>query len=148
MNNTRPRWFFWTHGIKKPCMALLLACRVLLAFPGSSSAHAVLVRSDPAQDAVLRVPPGRVRLWFSDAVDPQLSMAQVVTPTNQQAGPQQASVPPGASNEIVVTLSSRLPAGAYVVLWRTISTDDGHVESGSFSFSVTQPGGARWSLSL
>ncbi len=122
-------------------MALLLACCLLLAFPGSSSAHAVLVRSDPAQDAVLRVPPGQVRLWFSEAVDPELSTAQVVTPTNQQVGPQQVRVPPAASSEIVVTLSSRLEPGVYVVIWRTISTDDGHVESGSFSFTVTQPNG-------
>src|SRR5207253_5266103 len=66
---------------------------------------------------------------------------QVVTPTNQQAGPQQAQVPAGASSEVVVTLSSRLSPGVYVVLWRTVSTDDGHVESDTFSFTVTQPNG-------
>ncbi len=141
--NTRPRWFSRTRaqGISKLCIALLLACCVLLAFPGSSLAHAVLLRSDPAQGAMLRVPPGLVHLWFSEAVDPQLSTAQVVTPANQQAGPQQARVPQAENSEIVVTLSSRLTPGVYVVIFRTASTDDGHVESGSFSFTVTQPDG-------
>src|SRR5579884_2959108 len=139
--NTRQWWFSWRQRISKPGIALLLAICWLLAFPGTSSAHAVLVRSDPAQGAVLHVPPKQVHLWFSEAVDPQLSTAQVVTPTNQQAGPQQAQVPAGASSEVIVTLSSRLSPGVYVVLWRTVSTDDGHVESDSFSFTVTQANG-------
>src|SRR5216110_3086522 len=141
--NQRLPWYFWTQAqkIRKPCMTLFLAFCLLLAFPGVSSAHAVLVRSDPAQDAVLRIPPGQVRLWWSSAVDSQLSTAQVVTPTNQQAGPQQAQVPQGSSTEIVVTLQSSLTSGIYVVLFQTVSTDDGHVEAGSFSFTVTQPNG-------
>jgi copper transport protein len=122
-------------------MALLLAFCVLLLFPGSSSAHAVLVRSDPAQGAVLHVPPGQIHLWFSEAVDPQLSTAEVVTPTNQQAGPQQVHIPSGESSEVLVILQSHLTPGSYVVLWRTVSTDDGHVESGLFSFTVTLPDG-------
>lgn len=143
--NIRLSWFSWrqAQGISKLCMALLLAWSILLAFPGSSFAHAVLVRSDPAQGAVLRVPPGQVRLWFSEVVEPQFSTAQVVTPSNQQAGSQQVSVSgvSGSTSEIVVTLSSRLLPGSYVVLWRTVSTVDGHVESGSFSFTLARPDG-------
>jgi copper transport protein len=136
-------WSFCTQRqqITRLCMALLLACCVLLIFPGTSFAHAVLIRSDPAQGAVLHVPPGQVSLWFSEAVDPQLSTAQVVTTADQQAGPQQAKVSQSDSSEIVVTLSSHLTPGVYAVLWRTVSTDDGHVESGSFSFTVTRPDG-------
>jgi len=122
-------------------MALLLAVCMFLALPGISFAHAILIRSDPTQGAVLRIPPKQVRLWFSEAIDPQLSTAQVVTPTDQQAGPQQARMPSAESSEIVVTLSSRLVPGIYVVMYRTVSTDDGHIESGSFSFTVTLPNG-------
>ncbi|GHO82561.1 hypothetical protein [Dictyobacter formicarum] len=55
--NIRPQWSFCiqTPAITKLCIALLLACWVLLAFPDNSFAHAVLIRSDPAQGAVLRV---------------------------------------------------------------------------------------------
>src|SRR5258708_12094549 len=59
MNRRRP-WVSWTQGIRKLCMALLLAFCVLLLFPASSSAHAVLVRSDPPQNALVRVPPVHV----------------------------------------------------------------------------------------
>jgi copper transport protein len=142
----RQSWFFWMDTLRigkrsSFFAALALAFFLLLAFPAPGQAHAVLLRSDPAQNAVLRVPPRQVHLWFSEAITPQLSTAQVVTPTNQQAGRQQVSIPPENGSELVVTLQSTLPPGIYEVLWRTYSSDDGHIETGSFSFTVTRPDG-------
>jgi copper transport protein len=122
-------------------MALLLAFCLTLAFPGMSFAHAVLLRSDPANNAVLRVAPKQVHLWFSEAITQTLSTAQVVTPANQQVGQQHVSQPSGSTSQLVVTLPSPLAPGVYVVLWRSVSDDDGHLESGSFLFTVTRPNG-------
>jgi len=89
-------------GIRKgiiPVLALLLALCLLLAFPGKSEAHAVLLRSDPASNAILHTPPKQVHLWFSEAINPTLSTAQVVTPENQPAAQQRVIFPAGKGSE-------------------------------------------------
>src|SRR5690348_14404528 len=45
-----------------------------------ASAHAVLVRSDPADHAVLQTPPSSVHLWFSEEINPITSRVVVVDP--------------------------------------------------------------------
>jgi len=65
-------------------VAALVALFLALVFPGVSSAHAVLLRSDPAQDAILRVAPKQVRMWFSENLSPSFSTAEVLNAANQQ----------------------------------------------------------------
>ncbi|BCL80924.1 copper resistance protein CopC/CopD [Ktedonobacteria bacterium brp13] len=153
--NTRPSWPSWRQtqqtqgqGITKLCMALLLACCLLLTFPGSSSAHAVLVRSDPTQGAVLRAPPGQVRLWFSEDLNPSLCTAQVLDGANQRrVDSHDAHRSPGDTLEMDVSLEPHLPPAVYVVIWRTVSNVDGHVLGGSFLFTVSRPDGSIPSMS-
>src|SRR5260370_39277908 len=61
----------WRHLL----VAALLALGLLFLFPGKSEAHAILVRADPAPNAVLPVAPDQVRMWFSEAFNPALSTA-------------------------------------------------------------------------
>src|SRR5258708_24476080 len=49
--------------------------------------------------------------------------------------------------EMDFSLKPNLPPAAYVVVWRTDSTDDGHVLSGSFLFTVARPDGTVPTLS-
>ena len=64
--------------------APLAVCLVLL-FPATASAHAILLCSDPAKDAILRVPPREVRMWFSEDLNPAFSTASVVNASNAKA---------------------------------------------------------------
>ena len=41
-------------------------------------AHAIVVRSDPPDGSVLSVPPREIRLWFSEAISPQLTQARLL----------------------------------------------------------------------
>src|SRR3989442_6062081 len=66
-------------------IAVLLALCLLLLFPGVASAHAILLRSDPAKDAVLRVAPSQVRMWFSEDLNPAFSTASVIDAANTTA---------------------------------------------------------------
>src|SRR5438874_6932126 len=59
-------------------VAALFALFLALIFPAMGEAHADLLRSDPAQDAILRVAPKQIRLWFSENLSPSLSSAEVV----------------------------------------------------------------------
>jgi copper transport protein len=123
-------------------VAALVALFLALVFPGVSSAHAVLLRSDPAQDAILRVAPKQVRLWFSENLGPSLSSAEVLNAANQQrVDRHDAHISPGDTREMDVSLPPALSPGVYVVIWRAFSSDDGHILGGSFLFTLARPDG-------
>ncbi len=122
-------------------IAALLAVCLALVLPGTSEAHAILLRSDPAQDAVLSTPPSQVRMWFTEAFNPAASTAAVVNEANQRVDKRDAFVSPNDATGMDVTLQPNLPPGVYVVVWRTDSADDGHVLVGSFLFTVARPDG-------
>ncbi len=107
----------------------------------SASAHALLVRSDPAVDAVLAAPPRQVRMWFSEDLNPLTSRAVVVDTTNVEVDRKDSHVNPADPREMDVSLQL-LPAGTYVVAWRTQSAEDGHIIGGSFIFRVARPDGS------
>src|SRR2546425_1251342 len=128
-------------------IAVLFAVCLLLASPGVSLAHAILLRSDPAKDAVLPVAPDQVRMWFSEDLNPALSTAVVVNGANARVDMGDAHVSLSDPTEMDISLKPNLPPAAYVVVWRTGSADDGHVLSGSFLFTVARPDGTVPTLS-
>src|SRR5579884_678043 len=123
-------------------LALPLACCLVLLLPATSEAHAILLQSDPAQDAVLKSPPSQVRMWFSEDLNPTFSTAQVLSgSTKQRVAEQDAHVASSNTREMDLSLTQNLPPSVYIVLWRTQSADDGHVLNGSFIFSVAAADG-------
>lgn len=143
------RWCFVWIGV------LLSSLVFLILFPLSaqahtvhtthtaSAAHAVLLRSDPAQDERLHVAPDQVRLWFSEALNPTFSTVTVENATSQQrVDTNDAQLSANNISELEVTLEPQLPPALYVVLWRSDSNDDGHIETGSFLFTVLRPDGS------
>ncbi|HST89502.1 MAG TPA: copper resistance protein CopC [Ktedonobacterales bacterium] len=106
-----------------------------------ASAHAVLVRSDPADHAVLQAPPSSVHLWFSEEINPLTSRVVVVDPANRQVDRGDSHRDAGDNTELEASLPL-LPAGTYVVVWRTQSAVDGHVAGGSFLFQIARPDGS------
>jgi len=103
-------------------------------------AHAALVSSVPAANAVLESGPPTIELAFDEAVDPRLSDIELygqdakLIPT----GTPQA----GSGGEATVQASvPKIGDGVYVVVWRVPSVD-GHVVDGVFTFQVgTQTSG-------
>ncbi|MBX5456028.1 MAG: copper resistance protein CopC/CopD [Thermogemmatispora sp.] len=121
--------------------AALVALALFLLFPGTAEAHAVLLRSDPSQDALLRTAPTEVRLWFSEDLNPALSSAVVVNSHNQRVDTGNAHVSPSDPTELDLGLKADLPPDVYVVVWRSVSNVDGHVLRGSFLFTIVEPNG-------
>ncbi len=109
--------------------AFLLATFLFLVFPARSFAHAELLRSDPADNALLRVAPTQVRMWFSEAVarSSTLSTAVIVDAANQGVDKGDARVVSGDARELDVTLKDHLLPGMYIVAWSVASEDDGHL---------------------
>jgi methionine-rich copper-binding protein CopC len=138
-------------ALRRLALALTLALgalTVLLAPVGPgrglipvAAAHALLVRSDPAADAILQSPPTHVRLTFSENLNAGTSRAVVVDTTNRQVDDKNSTVNAGNAHEMDVGLPL-LKAGTYVVAWRAQSADDGHITSGSFIFRIARPDGS------
>src|SRR6266581_6244296 len=123
-------------------LAALVAVFLALVFPGTSEAHAVLLCSDPAADAILRVAPKQVRLWFSENLSPSFSTAEVLNAANQQrVDRHDAHISPSNATEMDVSLPPALSPGVYVVIWRSFSSDEGHILGGSFLFTLARPDG-------
>jgi copper transport protein len=101
--------------------------------------HALPTHYDPAQNAVLKVPPIRVQITFSEHLNPDLSKIVVVNPSNQEVDNRDRQISADAYT-MTVTLPL-LPAGTYVVFWGSHSADDGHIAGGSYIFHIARADG-------
>ncbi len=113
-------------------LLLALAAAATLAVPASASAHANLVRTQPANGAVLARPPAAVRVIFDDDVRRGPGIAAV-----QNGGGSILAGSPRVEGgrTLVMPLRAGLVDGDYSVRWSIVS-DDGHLESGVLAFAV------------
>jgi methionine-rich copper-binding protein CopC/putative copper export protein len=98
-------------------------------------AHAVLLASDPARDAVLIASPTEVRLTFSEPPEAAFSTVVVADAAGTRYESGRPSIDVDDSSSLVVPVR-RLPRGVYTVRWRVVSSLDGHSTAGAFSFGV------------
>jgi copper transport protein len=134
------------RSVSRALLAVLLAALAVTVWPiGRAHAapaipsHALPVRYNPPQNAVLKAPPSQVQITFSEHVNPDISKLVVVDPSNRQVDNRDSQV---SADGYTITISLPiLPAGTYVVFWRTHSADDGHVAGGSYLFHVARADG-------
>jgi copper transport protein len=124
----------WCHAALS---CVLLAALALGASLRPAQAHAVLLASEPADDARLEQPPGRVVLRFSEPVVPiELRM---LAPDGSDLSP----LEPGITGaELVLGLPPELADGTYLVSYRVTSLDS-HPVFGSIAFTVGGAPGVR-----
>ncbi len=116
-------------------MVAVAALSWALLAPGSASAHANLVRSEPAANEMLDEPPDRVVTWFTEEMEPAFSKIEVLDSNGSRVDNGDSSV--DRNNPTIMSVSLRpVPNGSYTVAWRNVSTVDGHRVRGSFVFSV------------
>jgi copper transport protein len=108
----------------------------LAALPGTAWAHAGLVASDPAGEAVLATAPQALTLTFSEPVEPLL--LRMVDGRGQSV---EVSKVERDGARLILSPPLPLGQGAHVLSWRVIS-GDGHPVGGSLTFWVGQRGTA------
>jgi copper transport protein len=112
--------------------ALTVAVLCVLIFPASAWAHATLLRTVPANGAVLGTAPTEVRLVFDDTVRAGSGIKAI---RNDGASVLAGKARVTGGRTLVVPLRSRLADGDYTVLWRVVS-NDGHIVAGVIAFAV------------
>jgi methionine-rich copper-binding protein CopC len=119
-------------------VGLLLAALALTATATAqvASAHATRVSSQPADNAVLTAGPDQVSATFNEQLQTSFAAMAVVGPDGNLWSTGQPTVQGAVVGVSVRPLG---PAGIYTVNYRVTSAD-GHVVSGSWSFRLTVPG--------
>lgn len=127
-----------TRMTRIAALVLLLAAMALSAAvtAAAASAHAVRLSTDPAENAQLAAGPARVTATFNERLQTTFAAMTVVGPDRNLWSTGEPQVQGAA---ISVGLRPLGPAGRYMVNYRVTSAD-GHVVSGSWSFQLTTPG--------
>jgi len=115
--------------------ALLAAVAVATGLlPAVARAHSQLARSQPARGAAVARAPERVRLWFTERLEPAFASLSVWSEAGAQVDAGDAAV--DAADPILLSVSTpNLAAGRYTVRYRILSVD-GHIVESSFAFTV------------
>ncbi len=126
------------RGARSALAAVGIALSVLAwaaAVPPPAAAHAFLDASIPAANPVLPAAPGEFTLGFTESLEQGYSRAELCDAAGEPL--------PGASTRygddgysIVLTLPPGLANGTCAVLWRTLSTADGHTAHGYVPFTI------------
>jgi methionine-rich copper-binding protein CopC len=105
--------------------------------PVPSQAHAILVRSTPAKDAVISESPKQIDLWFNDAVGSEYKALAVINSENKRVDNKDVGQEMLDKSHIYATVPV-LPPGIYTVRYRVVSFDT-HIITGKFQFTIKAP---------
>src|ERR671911_274016 len=127
--------FFAGAGVRAVAM-VMLCIMVQLALPASPvAAHAFLESSDPIANAVLPTAPQSITLTFTEPLETSYSGAELFDETGAMVPGATASIGP-EPRSMTVEIPPGLGNGTYSLLWRTLSTVDGHTAQGYVPFTI------------
>src|SRR3954447_9224493 len=111
--------------MKRLMSGLALAAALLFLLPGLASAHAKLVKSDPADGAqiALTEAPKTITLTFDEEVAKDVTTVQVTDAGGASATSGAATVDFDKATLVTVPLNTLAP-GAYTVKWHAVTADD------------------------
>jgi len=122
------------HALRSAALIALL----VVAAPLAAFAHAKIVTSTPKDGATVAAGLSDIELAFSKPM--RLTLLHVRQAKNNEDVPLRSALPKTFEKAAKVAVEA-LPAGAYAVSWTAVS-EDGHVMTGSFAFTVTDAPGA------
>lgn len=127
-----------TRAARATAVGLLLLVITLAAAltTATAAAHAVRVSTDPTENAELAAGPARVSATFNERLQTAFAAMTVVGPDGNLWSTGEPQVQGAAISVGVRPLG---PVGRYTVNYRVTSAD-GHVVAGSWSFQLTTPG--------
>src|SRR5262245_33390296 len=120
----------------RAALAVAVLAAALTAVP-AASAHAVLLTTEPSNDAIVERPPAQVVLRFDEPVETAFGSLRVYDARANRVDSGEVSRPDGST--VVAQLDAELADGTYTATWRALSAD-GHPVQGAFVFHVGEPG--------
>lgn len=111
----------------------VLVVTAVTSIPGYG--HASVVRSDPADNSVLAVPPEQITIWFTEPVAVDFStfrMIDIQGQTIKLDGIRRDE----ADHKIITLLLPEISSGVYSIHWNVLSEADGHDTQGVLAFGI------------
>lgn len=125
--------------MRSPVRALRLAVAVglgvVLVLPGIVVAHAALDVPKPSDGATLEGSPPVIEGTFTQDMDPETSSLELRNSAGDVIA--EGGVAADDPRRMVIEGVPELAPGEYEVRWTTLSTEDGELERGTWSFKVT-----------
>jgi len=118
--------------IRKIITPVLLIAGLLLPVPGL--AHAILVKSQPAKDEIVKQSPKQIDLWFNDAVQSEYKALAVIDSSGKRVDNHDVEQTLTDGSHIHASVADLVP-GKYTVRYRVVSQDS-HIVTGKFDFTV------------
>jgi methionine-rich copper-binding protein CopC len=109
-----------------------LAIALLLLLPHAAFAHAVLVKSSPAQGATVKAGKMDITLTYNSRIDALHSSLHLLGPDGKA---HTLAVDGHAAPNLLVAKAEGLAAGAYKLEWQ-VQASDGHISRGTVEFRV------------
>jgi methionine-rich copper-binding protein CopC len=113
--------------------AFALAIALLFLLPHAAFAHAVLVKSSPAQGATVKAVDVEITFTYNSRIDAQHSSLHLVGPDGKA---QTLAVDAHAAPNALVAKATALPTGAYRLQWE-VQASDGHISRGVIAFRAS-----------
>src|ERR1700733_1189343 len=121
-------------GFRQRASVVALAIALFFLLPHAAFAHAVLVKSSPAQGATVTAGGAvNVTLTYNSRIDVAHSSLHLVGPDGKS---QSLEVDAHAAPNLMEAKAPVLTAGAYKLEWQVMATD-GHITRGTVEFSVS-----------
>ena len=121
----------------KKCFIVLSAITLLTALSPSVFAHAILVRSQPEQNADVATSPQKIDVWFNDKVGSEYKALAVIDEKGNRVDNKDVTQDILDGAHLYCSVPP-LPAGIYTVRYRVVSFDT-HIITGKYQFSIKAP---------
>jgi hypothetical protein len=96
-------------------------------------AHAHVEKTEPAANSTIAKPPTSVQMWFNEAPDLKVTKVELAGASGKvELGPAHSM----GKNNVMAAVIGKMADGKYTVNWQTAG-DDGHVEKGTFTFTLS-----------
>ena len=106
-----------------------------LVSPMTAAAHPKLIKSSPEAGSTLETSPTAIDLFFTEDVSLDISTVKMLDRARREM-PVAAPVRVDEATSLRAPVTGPLAPGVYTVVWRVLSTVDGHLIAGSFAFRV------------
>ncbi len=126
------------NRVRRMLLALLIVATVFVLFAvvtARADAHANQIKSSPSPNSELEIAPDRVIVWFSESIEESFSELTVLNAAADRVDLNDTSIDSSEPSVMSVSLPP-LENGTYTVVWKNLSSIDGHKVVGSFVFAV------------
>ncbi|WP_292531214.1 copper resistance CopC family protein [Methylocystis sp.] len=113
---------------------LSFAAFLFAGAPQLALAHAIVVRTSPAQGGVGAEDIGKVEVWYDAGIRDAFAALAVVSAAGERVDRRDAAIDSADPSHVSVSVN-RLTPGKYTVRYRALSAD-GHLVSGAWEFEV------------